>query len=101
MRACTVPWRGDTYILDEDVSNIVHRDERFLSSVDPNTTGSSPATRYLEQHSYFSLDGTVEDTHPYAFSAKVQAHDSDNLTYKDIMRLSEEERNLWDDVIER
>ena len=88
---------GDKDILDEDVSSIVNRDECFLSSVDPNTTGSSPATSYLEQHSYLSLDGIVEDTHPYVFSAKVQSHDSDNPTYKDIMQLPEEERKLWDD----
>ena len=90
---------GGKDILDEDVSNIVHRDECFLYSVDPNTTGSSPETRYLEQYSYLSLDGTVENTHPYAFSAKFQTHDSDNPTYKDIMRLPEEERKLWYDYM--
>ena len=38
----------------------------------------------------------MENIHSYAFSAKVQTHNSDTPTYKDILRLPEEERKLWD-----
>ena len=62
---------GDKYMLDEDVFNIVHCDECFLSSVNLSTTGSSPSTRYLDRSSYLSEDDTIEETNPYAFSAKV------------------------------
>ena len=67
---CTM--EGDKDILDEDISNIVH--------LDPNTTESHAANRYLKQNSYLSFDWTVEYTHPYTFSLKVQTHDSDNPT---------------------
>ena len=43
-----------------------------------------------------SEDGVVGKLHPYAFSAKVQTHTADNPTYKDILRVPEEERKLWD-----
>jgi len=86
--------KGDEDILDKDVSNIVHRDECFLSSVDFTTAGSYPATCCLDMFSYISRDETFKKTHPYAFSAKVQTHDSDNPTYKDILRYPEEERKL-------
>ena len=59
--------------------------------------GSSPATRFLASSSYVSDGGTIEeDIHPYAFSAKVQTHCTDNPTYKDILRLPEKEKRLWD-----
>ena len=57
----------------DDVPNIVHRDECFLSSIDltaPICTGS-PATTYLNKDLYMTEDGTMQDIHPYAFSAKV------------------------------
>ena len=56
---------------------------------------TSSAVDYLNKHSYVTSDETIEDIHPYAFSAKVQTHNSDNPTYKDILRLPEEERKLW------
>ena len=60
----------------EGVSNIVHRDNCFLSTVDtgPSVPKSSPATRYLDSKSYASENGLVGDMHPYAFSAKVRTH---------------------------
>ena len=90
---------GEDTVLDSiAVSNVVQRDERFLSTVDfENTPGvGSPATRYLDQYSYLTVDDTIEITHPYAFSAKVQTYDSDNPTYTDILRAPEERRKLWE-----
>ena len=84
-------------VLDaEEVYNVIHRDNCFLSTVDPNSTGTSPATRYLDRTNYLSEFGLVGEVHPYAFSAKVQTHIADSPTYKDILRLPEEERKLWD-----
>ena len=54
---------GDRDMLDDDVSNIVHRDECFLSSIDFTTACSSPATCYLDKFSYISVDDTLEETH--------------------------------------
>ena len=69
-----------------------------MSSVDLNdaTCSSSPVTRSLAKDTYLSEDGTLENIHPYAFSAKVQTHNSDIPTYKDVLRLPEEENKLWD-----
>ena len=85
----------------DDVSNIVQRHECFLSSVGLNesTCTSSTATRYLVKNIYVTEDGTRENVYPYALSAKVQVHNSNTPTYKDILRLPEEERKLWDDFM--
>ena len=55
------------------VTNAVQRDECFLSSVDLNaaTCSSSPVTGSLAKDTYVSEDGTLENIHPYEFSAKV------------------------------
>ena len=77
------------------MTNVVQRDECFLSSVDLNedVCSSSPATRFLASNSYVSDSGTIEEyIHPYDFSAKVQTHCTDNPTYKDILRLPEEKK---------
>ena len=90
---------GEEDVLNmDDVSKVVQRDECFLSSADLNDAActSSPATRSLDKDMYVSEDGTTENIHPYAFSAKVQTHSSDTPTYKDILRLPEEEKKLWD-----
>ena len=50
----------------------------------------------LDIYSYVTSDGTIEGIHSYAFFAKVQTHNSDNPTYKDILRLPEKERIMWD-----
>ena len=86
----------ETLLDDEEVINVVLRDNYFLSSIDPDAAGSSPATRYLTRDSYLSESGLMEDVHTYAFSAKVQTHTSDNPTYTDTVQLLEEERKLWD-----
>ena len=44
-----------------------------------------------------SADRTMESMHPYAISAKIQTHKCDNPTYNDILKLSEDERSLWDE----
>jgi hypothetical protein len=94
---CHVEGEGD--ILDvEAVSSVVQRDECFLASMHLNeiTEHESSAMNYLDRDSYLTSDGTIEEIHPYDFSAKVQTHLTDNPTYKDILRLPEEERKLWD-----
>ena len=84
-------------VLDtEEVSNVVHRDNCFLSTIDSNSSSKSYATQYLDRDTYLSEDGLVGNIHPYGFSAKVQTHTADNPTYKDIIRLPEEERKLWE-----
>ena len=91
--------KGEGDVLDfEAVSSVVQRDECFLVSMDLNETTDhdSSAMKYLDRDSYVTSDGTIEGLHPYAFSAKVQTHSTDNPTYKDILRLPEEERKLWD-----
>ena len=90
---------GEGDVLDvEAVSNVVQRDECFLASGDFNESSryNSPAMNYLDKVTYATDDGKIEGIHPYAFSAKVQTHGSDNPTYKDIIRLPEEEKRLWD-----
>ena len=81
------------------MTNVVQRDECFLSSVDLNedVCSRSPATRFLVANYYASDDGAIEtDIHLYAFSAKVQTHCTYNPSYKNILRLPKEERKLWD-----
>ena len=84
-----------------DVCNIVQRGECFLASVDLSESkcASSPATRSLEKEIFLTEDSIIENVHSYAFSAKVQTHNLDTPTYKDILRLPEEERNLWDNFM--
>ena len=91
--------KGEGDVLDfEAVSSVVQRDECFLVSMDLNETTDhdSSAMKYLDRDSYVTSDGTIEGLHPYAFSAKVQTHSTDNPTYKDILRLPDEERKMWD-----
>ena len=93
---------GECDVLDVDsVLNVVHRDECFLASVDLNehTEHNFPAVNSLYKDLYVTSGGTIEGIHPYEFSAKVQTHSSDNPIYKDILRLPEEERKLWADVM--
>ena len=80
----------------DDVSNVIHRDECFFSSIDLNasTCNGSPAKNYLDKDSYLTEDGIMKYFLPYSFSTKVQTHESDTPTYKDILRLPEEERKL-------
>lgn len=94
---CHIEGNGD--VLDVYVvPNAVQRDECFLASVGLGAPSmhTSPAMEYLDRSSYVSKDGTIEGIHPYAFSAKVQTHGPVNPTYKDIIRLPEEEKKLWD-----
>ena len=46
---------------------------------------------------YLTDDDTLEGIYPYVYIAKVQTHVMDNPTYKDIIRVDDEERRLWDD----
>ena len=90
---------GKENVLDvEGVSDVVHRDNCFLSTFDYDLSipRGSQVTQYLDSTSYVSENGLIGDIYPYVFSAKVQTHTSDNPTYKDIVRLPDEERKLWD-----
>ena len=75
-----------------------YKEMNVFAGMDLNeiTDHESSAMNYLDRDSYLTSDGTIEEIHPYAFSAKVQTHSTDNPTYKDILRLPEEERKLWD-----
>ena len=71
----------------------------FLSTLYLTTSEFKPtsATRAVDKDVYLSKDSTYENTsHPLAFAAKVQSHQSDSPTYSDIWRKSDDERNLWD-----
>ena len=52
---------------------MVQRDECFLTTMDLNeiTDHESSAMNYLDRDSYLTSDGTIEEIHPYAVSAKV------------------------------
>ena len=86
-----------------DVSNVAQRDQYFLFYVDSSeaTCNSSSATRYLDKNTYLTTDDTIEYVHPYAFFSKVKKYDPYTPTYKDILRLPEEERKLWDAAMVR
>lgn len=56
----------------------------------------SSASSYFASATYLTEEGTIEDIHPCAFVSKVQTHEQDDPTYKDILRGSEEEKQLWD-----
>ena len=78
------------------VSELFQRDCCFLSSVnlDNKATHRCPETRYLDKYAYLSMDNIVEDIHLYALSTKVQIHNADNPTYKNILCLPEEDQKL-------
>ena len=81
--------------------HILLQDIWFLSSINMQDGDFNPshATNYLIRSAYVSEDNMVENIHPYALSAKVQTHKSDNPTYKDILRLPEEERLVWEEAM--
>ena len=70
-------------------SSICQSDMAFLSTLDLVTPELKPTsvTCDLEKHVYLSKDNNHENTsHPLAFIAKVQSHQSDSPTYSDILR---------------
>ena len=71
---CQMEGEGDVLYVDS-VLNVVHRNEYFLASVDLNEyiELSFPADNFLDRDSYVTSDGTIEEIHPYAFSAKEDA----------------------------
>ena len=94
-RAAKVPisYRGMVGMKKEHPQQTV--DSAFLGRIDlcnDHTFSFSSASSYFTRDTYLSEDGTMEDIHPCAFTAKVQTHDQDNVTYKDILRGSASER---------
>ena len=83
--------------------HILLQDICFLSSIDKQDGDFTPsyATTYLNRSAYVSVDNMVENTHPYALSTKVQTHNFDSLTYKDILRLLEEEILIWEEAMHK
>ena len=77
-------------------------DSAFLGRIDlydDHAFSFSSASSYFTKNTYVSEDGTIEDIHPCAFTAKVQTHNQDDPTYKDIMRGSASEREQWDEAM--
>ena len=80
-------------------SSIYQSDMDFLSTLDLTTSEfkSTSVTYDLKKHVHLSKENTYENTsHPLAFTAKVQSHQSDIPTYSDILWGSEDKRKLWD-----
>ena len=73
-------------------------DSAFLATMDeePTKFSFSSAYSYLASTSFLSEEDTIENTHPCAFISKVQTHQQDNPTYKDILRGTALEKQLWD-----
>ena len=76
-------------------------DSEFLTTVDhvsPEFSFSS-ASSCLTSAIYLSEEETIEDMHPCAFISKVQTHDQDNSSYKEIIRGQVEDKQLRDDAM--
>ena len=73
-------------------------DSEFLATMDeePTKFSFSSAYSYLASTSFLSEEDTIENTHPCAFISKAQTHQQDNPTYKDILRGTALEKQLWD-----
>lgn len=91
-------FRKQANISDAITSTIIESDCAHLRSLDLNGQdfSSTPATRSLQRRSYLSIDSTYEDMHPLVYIAKIQAHDTDNPNYSDVLRCEDEERKLWE-----
>ena len=77
-------------------------DSAFIATMDDRAStrfSFSSASSYFASVSYLTEEETVEDLYPCAFISKVQTHELDNSTYKDILRGSEKERELWDEAM--
>ena len=76
-------------------------DSAFLATMDDEQSkfSFSSAYSYLASTSFLSEEDTIEEIHPCAFISKVQTHQQDNPTYKDILRGTEQEKQLWDDAM--
>ena len=66
----------------------------FLGSIDLYCAkfSFSLASSYFDKGMYLTDDNTFEDIYPCVFVAKVQTHTMDNTTYKDILRVDNEEK---------
>ena len=42
----------------------------------------------------------MENIHPCTYLTRLQAHESDDPTYRDVLRRSEEERKQWDNAMQ-
>lgn len=69
-------------------------DSAFLATMDDRSSkiSFSTASSYFVSASFLSEEDTIEDTHPCVFISKVQMHELDNPTHKDILRGPEEEK---------
>ena len=50
--------------------------------------------RTLETSSYLSIDQTIENIHPYVFAAKLLTYNENTPTYKDTLKLTDDEKQL-------
>ena len=72
-------------------------DSVFIATMDERASNKfyfSSASSYFTSTTYLTEEKTIENLHPCAFISKVQTHEKDNPTYKDILRGSEEEKQL-------
>ena len=84
------------------VKSTMDADSAFIATIDDRATNKfafSSASSYFASVTFLSEEETMEDLHPCAFISKVQTHELDNPTYKDILRGSEEERHQWDEAM--
>ena len=83
------------------VKSTMDADSAFIATMDDRTSkfSFSSASSYFASALYLTEEETLEDLHPCAFISKVQTHKLDNPTYKDILRGSEEDGQLWDEAM--
>ena len=66
-------------------------DSAFIVTMDDihSKFSFSSVYNHYTRTAYLTADGTLEDIHPFAFIFKVQTHEQDNPTYKDILKGSD------------
>ena len=89
---------GTTFLSYTSLIGIVkeqlyQNDNVFVSTYEPSDTSklSTSATRAHESNQYMSPDDSIENIHPCAFIAKLQANQKDNTIYGDILKCSTDE----------
>ena len=61
--------------------------------------GTSPVVRNLETSSDLSRYQTIEVIYAYIFAAKLLTHNEDTLTYRDTLKCTNKEKQLWYDAM--
>ena len=89
-------WFTSSYKYMLGVKATMDANSAFVAPMDDRTSkfSFSSTSSYFASASYLTEEETLEGLYPYAFISKVQTHVLDISTYKDILRGSEEEKQL-------